>query len=171
MPMSEKLQNYFDELIESYGVLAKTAERAIEGDSRVAKQLTADIAEGQQNALRLATEIAAAPADVSGASEKILEAAVAAQGKASALAKLAHQECSSAGAEITDAIERLASTNRAAAEAASELSSAWVGEDASTLTIWRNSMDAYRSAAEVWRQGMEAYVSASPVAEPAKNSS
>jgi hypothetical protein len=118
MPANEQVQKYFEALIANYDLLAEALAKANERGLKVAKQLAADVAKGQREALELGKKLAGEPTDLGQLYAAVLEATTAAQGRALAFAQAAYQEALSGTSDSRESIEKLVAANRQTAEAA-----------------------------------------------------
>lgn len=137
-----ELEEYFNALIESYNALTEAIEKAGERGVKVSRQLADDVVAGQRHALELSKQAAADPAHASQNYAKLVEAMLAAQGRALAFARVAFEESAAGGAEARAAIDRIATANRAVVESASALTSAW-SKDNPLAAFWQRGMAAF----------------------------
>lgn len=137
-----ELEQYFDALIESYDALTEAIDKAGERGVKVSRKLAEDVTAGQRDVLALSKQAAADPANASRNYAALVEAMLAAQGRALAFVRVAIEEGSTGTAEAKAAIERIATANRAVAESASALTSVW-SKDNPLAAFWQQGMAAF----------------------------
>lgn len=120
MPTSETAQKFFDALSESYAAMLDAIKAANERGHRVSSTLIEEASKGQREAIDLAKKWAQAPTDLPGFYGSVVEATTKAQGRALELAREWFEELGEVGEDTREAIRRIVSANRAAAEAAVE---------------------------------------------------
>ena len=125
MSANSQTDQYFEALLASYDALARAIEQANERGLGLSRQLLAEVTAAQRQALDLAKQVAANPADMAAAYSAIMESAVAAQSQALDYTQSAYKEALSASGEAREALDSLLSASRTAAEAALALSREW----------------------------------------------
>jgi len=154
MSANTQIQQYFDALIAAYDQAASAAREASDRGIKISGRIAEEIGAGQREALEFSKKLAAEPTNFGLVTTALLEASVAAQGRALALAQLAYQEALSANAGARKILDQLIASHRSLAEAAVALSTAWIGQG---------------PLAEAWQEGLKAFsaVGGAPKAEAA----
>lgn len=126
MTKSPDLQQYLDALKRGYAVLSDVTARATGLGSTIPQRLANEIRMGQYEVQELAGALADDPTSMlSGPYAPLTEAAVASQSRSLAFVELAYREAMGATGGPPEVAEQLAAANRAAADAAAELSRSW----------------------------------------------
>lgn len=137
-----EVEQYFDALIESYNALAQAIDGASERGVKVSRQLAEDVIAGQREALELSKQVAADPANASQHYAALVQAMLAAQGRALALARVTIEQSAAGGADARATIERIAEANRAVVDSASAVTQIW-SKDNPLAAFWQQGMSAF----------------------------
>ena len=156
MSNNSQTEQYFEALLSSYDALTRAIEQANERGLGISRQLLADVTAAQRQALELARQVAANPADMAAAYSAVMESAVAAQSQALDFAQNTYKEALAASGEAREALDTLLNASRTAAEAAITLSREWQASNP-----W----------AELFQKGIESFNAATGAAPAGKNES
>jgi hypothetical protein len=141
------VERYFDSLLATYDILADAISKANERGMKISRQMTADVASGQREALELGKKIASEPANPAQFYGAILESAMNAQSRALAFTQVAYQEALEASTDARETIEKIVEANRQVSTAATEAARTW----------WTGN-----PLADLWRQQAEALTGTRP---------
>lgn len=137
-----EVEQYFDALIESYTALAEAVSGAGDRGVKVSKQLADDVMAGQREAIALSKQVAAEPANASQNYAALVQAMLAAQGRALSFARVAIEQSAEGGADARATIDRIAAANRAVVDSASALTQVW-SKDNPLAAFWQQGMSAF----------------------------
>ncbi len=121
MPKQETVDRFFDAVNEAYDALLDSVKSANDRGYRVSRQVIDEVERGQRGALDLARRFASAPRDVSGFYSTAVSSLTDAQGRVLDLARQLLEEVTDSQREGRDTVRRVIEANRAAGQAAIEV--------------------------------------------------